>query len=494
MTSTELTSTELKGHVTLASDTNANTNIGIGRGNTTIWPLLTDSSITSTGSTQLASLTGPTAGEYFATISSGNYFLILKIPYALKANKSVNITISCRSNRPDMDFYVTHGTGTGSGLYYRSKTLLSTTTTYTFTVTNSTTDSSDLNLYAYCQTTVANSQFIYSQFALYPITSNALDVNGPMNVTGNVGIGTTTPAYKLDVNGTSRLGSWVMGSVSSVDLKALGTNLPLDLENYALYQDNVNTYLNTKDGGSISFNIKNSRKWGIRASGNLYQNDATGDLLGINLPNNGAGINWGNGTSRIVDDGHLRICSDDYIFFQTGSSSTSFGTAKMTILAGGNVGIGTTSPSSTLDVAGRINTNEISYGYSTNPTLSSTSLGYSVKSDFGSGGVAQGGKYTLASFTNQPIGIYLLTVGPTTVYGFIGGERCDISFESTTGFASFTTFNTMENGGNSAEKLGICFSMPVKVTLATNELTVKLNAVTGDYSITGGSSSLTRIA
>ena len=94
-------------------------------------------------------------------------------------------------------------------------------------------------------------------------------------VDGNMGVGTTTPAQKLDVNG----------------------NIKLDGSGRQIYLD-------------------------------------TG----------GAGLYWGSGYSRIVDDGDLRICTDDNLHFNTGCNSSSLGTERMVLLANGTFSIGNTSP------------------------------------------------------------------------------------------------------------------------------------------------------
>jgi hypothetical protein len=67
-------------------------------------------------------------------------------------------------------------------------------------------------------------------------------------------------------------------------------------------------------------------------------------------------------------------------------------------------------------------------------------------------------------------------------------------FTTTTGIESLTSFNTMENGGNSTEKFGICFSMPIRITSATNQLTVIVRGLLGGFNSTGGASAITRIA
>jgi len=56
-----------------------------------------------------------------------------------------------------------------------------------------------------------------------------------------------------------------------------------------------------------------------------------GDVI---FNNDGSGLRWGGvggGVSRIVDDGTLKICTDDWMEFKTGSSSTALGDTKMRI-------------------------------------------------------------------------------------------------------------------------------------------------------------------
>jgi hypothetical protein len=93
---------------------------------------------------------------------------------------------------------------------------------------------------------------------------------------GNVGIRIATPSFPLDVNGIGQFRS-------------------------NLYTQNI----------------------GVRTTNVAFS--------GINFPNDGTGLTWGAGFSRIVDDAQLRICTDDQMFFNIGSSSSSLGTAKMLI-------------------------------------------------------------------------------------------------------------------------------------------------------------------
>jgi hypothetical protein len=81
-----------------------------------------------------------------------------------------------------------------------------------------------------------------------------------------------------------------------------------------------------------------------RVNGNLMIASASNNNSGINLPAGGYGIHWGQGYSRIYDDGDLRICTDDNMHFHNGSTTSTPGTERMTLLQNGNFGIGESNP------------------------------------------------------------------------------------------------------------------------------------------------------
>ena len=56
---------------------------------------------------------------------------------------------------------------------------------------------------------------------------------------------------------------------------------------------------------------------------------------GINFPNDGTGLSWGPGYSRILDDAQMRICTDDQMFFYIGSTVSSYGSQQMLLSSGG---------------------------------------------------------------------------------------------------------------------------------------------------------------
>ena len=168
---------------------------------------------------------------------------------------------------------------------------------------------------------------------------------------GNVGIGTASPGSALQVVGTVTATTFSGSAASLTSFPTLNQNT-------------------TGSAGSLSTTLTSSyilygQGTGIPASSSGFTyNDATKyitigasttTLAGINLPTGGAGINWGNYYSRIIDDGDLRFITDDNMHWHNGSSAAApTGTEKMTLLANGNFGIGTVSPSYTLDVTGAI--------------------------------------------------------------------------------------------------------------------------------------------
>ena len=120
--------------------------------------------------------------------------------------------------------------------------------------------------------------------------------------TGNVGIGTTTPTEALDVSGNTIING-------TLDVIRSGSG------DVAIFKS---------DGGNASIQLERFNA-----------------------------VNPGTASFTVANNGIFQINSDSYFSFRPGNSES------MILLKNGNIGIGTSSPSETLDVSGNIKTNSV---------------------------------------------------------------------------------------------------------------------------------------
>ena len=237
---------------------------------------------------------------------------------------------------------------------------------------------------------------------------NTTGVTGGLKVTsGNVGIGTSSPSYKLDVNDKVRLENAIIGDIGHGTTYCGFMHSSLNGANkYALLQsDGGDTYLNCATGKNLNFRIQNSTKMQLNSNGNIgigtipqtklhiyvdsdtnnnlvellrlerHCNDlsssanAEGGYISLKVDDDNASfgeaarISWrGDNSDNTEDSGRLG--------FWTSKDDSC--TEKLTITKDGNIGIGTTSPASKLDVNGTSRFSDILYCNSSSISTTTT--------------------------------------------------------------------------------------------------------------------------
>lgn len=139
---------------------------------------------------------------------------------------------------------------------------------------------------------------------------------------GNVGIGTTSPSYKLDVNDTVRLENAVIGDIGHgatycgfIHSSISGAN------KYALLQnDEGETYLNCATGKNLNFRIENSTKMQLNSNGNIG--------IGTTSPGSKLDVNGDIKTNSGFQVGNSTRLYKDYLDFNYNGAFHNWGSVR----------------------------------------------------------------------------------------------------------------------------------------------------------------------
>ncbi len=163
---------------------------------------------------------------------------------------------------------------------------------------------------------------------------------------GNVGIGSTVPAFKLDINGgiqaTGSSDSYLnsssgnVGIGSTVPAQKLDVNGTVQMTGFKLTTSPTNGYVLVSDSNGVG-------SWSVPSAGGGWTDGGTNVYVTANGDNVAIGTtSFSSGKLTIAGNGSSTAINTQW--------QTNAGSAKITILDNGNIGIGSTLPQQALDM------------------------------------------------------------------------------------------------------------------------------------------------